>query len=179
MRSKHPLPNDALFFPFLFRKSRDSPFQDLFYIVHVKTVTDAGYFLLPSVNHVPLLLTSAQPSPRHCRWSKGSSWGHVPVSTRVHKGTESCRDSSTSGPEDAKAGETRAAKEKAASSQKQQIPRRRPRTSLSEAFRAIPFPFPSSSTAELRRTQSWPCVPADTRGCPLAPSAFLLLVLAG
>lgn len=33
-------------------------------MVHTKAATDAGYFLLPSVNHVPLLLTSAQPQRR-------------------------------------------------------------------------------------------------------------------
>lgn len=154
-----------LFFPFLFRKNQDSPFQDLFYIVHVKAVTDAGYFLLPSVNHVPLLLTSAQaprvgaqPSHSDSRLSKPSSWGHVPLSTLIHKGTKGCLDNRRNGPQGCQGRGNMSRKEKAASSQKQHVPRRRPRTLLPKAFKPISSPLPSYTTSCIRRTKTWPLV---------------------
>lgn len=49
-------------------------------------------------------------------------------------------------------------KEKAASSQKQHVPRRRPRTLLPKAFKPISSPLPSYSTSCIRRTKTWPLV---------------------
>lgn len=137
----------------------------------MKAVTDAGYFLLLSENHVTWLFTSTRapllpllfPSSQGGSTAQPLRWQLQVRQTRLsvrspppHKtsnatgalicrGTESCLDDRRKIPQGWQEGNmSRKDKEKAASSQKQDILRTRPRISLSAAFKPVPFPLPSS-----------------------------------
>lgn len=56
------------------------------------------------------------------------------------------------------------------------VPRRRPRTSLSKAFKPNSFSLPSCSTSHVRRAKTWPLVPPPAcrhRGAAASPSSHI------